>query len=216
MAVDIHCPEYRFFKQFIEPTAKVIFDVGSRFDTKFSDFHGIVHYFEPNTNFLEKLKPLVKNKNCYFNNFGLSDKNEMIEYYNEQQSFVHRKLTHPDTYMNWTKSIFEVRRADEYIKNNTIKEIDFLKIDTEGYEFNVLKGFGDELKIINCIQFEYGGTYIDSGDKLKDVIEHLARYGFTDFSYLEFDGLIPLTSFEDHYQHTNIVCFNSKYLSKNM
>lgn len=203
-------PEYRFYKQFIEQNATTIFDVGCRFDSVFSDFAGIVHYFEPNKQFLEKLKPLVKNREAYFNNFGLSEKNEKLEYYNEQQSFVHRKLTHPDTYINWTKSIFEVRRADEYIREKGIELIDFLKIDTEGFEFNVLKGFGDQIQKVKIIQFEYGGTYIDSGDKLKDVIEYLARYGFTNFCYLKYEGLVPLTSFEDHYEYSNIICMNSK------
>ena len=214
MSVDELCPEYRFYKQFIEPSAKLIFDVGSRFDSVFANFNGVVHYFDPNKEFLEKLKPLTtKNSKSYFNNFGLSDKNEFLEYYNEQQSFVHRKLTHPDTYMNWTKSVFEVKRGDEYIKENNIDVIDFLKIDTEGFEFNVIKGFGNAIKKVRYIQFEYGGCYIDSGDKLKDVIEHLARYGFTNFSYLTYNGLVPVTSTDDHYQHTNIVCMNSQLFS---
>lgn len=213
MSVDINCPEYRFFKQIIERFAKVIFDVGCRFDSVFSNFEGDVHYFEPNGQFLEKLKPLVHNSYSYFNNFGLSDKNESLEYYNEQQSFVHRKLTHPDTYMNWTKSVFEVKRADEYIQKNNIKSIDFLKIDTEGFEFNVIKGFGDEIQKVKVIQFEYGGTYIDSGDKLKDIIEYLVSHGFGSFHYLEIQGMIPLNSLEDHYQYSNIVCFNSIFFA---
>ena len=208
MSVDTLCPEYRFYKQFIEPNANVIFDVGCRFDSVFSSFKGDVHYFEPNNSFLEKLKPLVHNKNSYFNNFGLSDKNEMLEYYNEQQSFVHRKLTHPDTYMNWTKSVFEVQRADEYIQKNNIRAIDFLKIDTEGFEFNVIKGFGNSIKRVKIIQFEYGGTYIDSGDKLKDVVEYLKSYGFGQFYYLKYEGMIPVTSLDDHYDYSNIVCVN--------
>lgn len=211
MSVDVNCPEYRFFKQIIERFAKVIFDVGCRFDSVFSKFEGDVHYFEPNTEFIEKLKPLAHNTNSYFNNFGLSDKNESLEYYNEQQSFVHRKLTHPDTYMNWTKSVFEVKRADEYIQKNNIESIDFLKIDTEGFEFNVIKGFGDEIQKVKVIQFEYGGTFIDSGDKLKDVIEYLAKYGFGSFHYLKYEGMIPLNTLEDHYEYSNIVCFNSKF-----
>lgn len=209
MSVDINCPEYRFFKQFIEPFAKVIFDVGCRFDSVFSTFNGEVHYFEPNAEFLEKLNPLVHNTKSYLNNFGLSDKNESLEYYNEQQSFVHRKLTHPDTYMHWTKSVFEVKRADEYIQKNNIESIDFLKIDTEGFEFNVIRGFGDKIKNVKVIQFEYGGTYIDSGDKLKDVVEYLIRYGFASFTYLKHDGMIPLTNLDDHYNYSNIVCFNT-------
>jgi len=97
---DIYCPEYRFFKQIVEGFAKVIFDVGSRYDSVFSTFDGDVHYFDPNPQYIEKLKPLVKNKNAFFNVFGLSDKNEVLEYYNEQMSFVNRKLNHHDTYMN--------------------------------------------------------------------------------------------------------------------
>jgi FkbM family methyltransferase len=213
MSNDVNCPEYRFFKQFIERFAEVIFDVGCRFDTVFSSFSGAVHYFDPNAEFLEKLKPIVKNSESYFNNFGLSDKNETLEYYNEQQSFVHRKLTHPDTYMNWTKSIFEVKRADEYIQKNNIEFIDFLKIDTEGFELKVIKGFGDDIQKVKVIQFEYGGTFIDSGDKLKDVVHYLITYGFNQFHYLRYEGLIPLSSLEDHYEYSNIVCFNSKFFN---
>jgi len=211
MSNDVNCPEYKFFKEFIERFAKVIFDVGCRFDTVFSNFNGKVHYFDPNAKFLEKLKPIVKNSESYFNNFGLSDKNETLEYYNEQQSFVHRKLTHPDTYMNWTKSIFEVNRADEYIQKNSIESIDFLKIDTEGFELKVVKGFGDDIQKVKVIQFEYGGTFIDSGDKLKDVVHYLITYGFNQFHYLKYEGLVPLSSLEDHYEYSNIVCFNSKF-----
>jgi FkbM family methyltransferase len=213
MSNDVNCPEYRFFKQFIERFAEVIFDVGCRFDTVFSNFNGKVHYFDPNAEFLEKLKPVVKNSESYFNNFGLSDKNETLEYYNEQQSFVHRKLTHPDTYMNWTKSIFEVNRADEYIQKNSIESIDFLKIDTEGFELKVIKGFGDDIQKVKVIQFEYGGTFIDSGDKLKDVVHYLITYGFNQFHYLKYEGLVPLSSLEDHYEYSNIVCFNSKFFN---
>ena len=35
---------------------------------------------------------------------------------------------------------------DDYIIENNIKRIDFLKIDTEGYEFNVIKGLGEHIK----------------------------------------------------------------------
>ena len=113
--------------------------------------------------------------------------------------------------MNWTKSVFEVKRADEYIQKNNIKSIDFLKIDTEGFEFNVIKGFGDEIQKVKVIQFEYGGTFIDSGDKLKDIVEYLARYGFGSFYYLKYEGMILLDNLDDHYEYSNIVCFNSKF-----
>ncbi len=43
----------------------------------------------------------------------------------------------------------------DYLKQNKILKIDFLKIDTEGYEFNVLVGMGEYLQNVNLIMFEH-------------------------------------------------------------
>ena len=59
--------------------------------------------------------------------------------------------------------------GDEFIKNhNEISEISLLKIDTEGYESEVLKGFRQEISRINVIQFEYGKANLFSKYFLKD------------------------------------------------
>ena len=34
-------------------------------------------------------------------------------------------------------------------------KIDFLKVDTEGYEYNVLKGLGTKLSAVSLIMFEH-------------------------------------------------------------
>ena len=36
-----------------------------------------------------------------------------------------------------------------------INEVDLIKIDTEGFEFNILKGLGDKIKKIKNIFFEH-------------------------------------------------------------
>lgn len=48
-------------------------------------------------------------------------------------------------------------RGDEFCQENGIDHIDFLKIDTEGHDLNVLRGFGGMLTsgAISVIQFEY-------------------------------------------------------------
>lgn len=91
---------------------------------------------------------------------------------------------------------------------NNIYEIDFLKIDTEGFELCVLKGFDDYLKKVKIIQFEYGGTFLDNEIKLSTIIDYLKNYNFSNFSYLVKDGTILIENFEDHYQYCNIVCIN--------
>ena len=89
-----------------------------------------------------------------------------------------------------------------------IETVDFLKIDTEGFEFNVLLGFDDFLAKIGIIQFKYGGTFLDNNTALNDVVEYLKMHGFHKFSYLTSTGTQLITDFQDHYQYCNIVCVN--------
>ena len=49
----------------------------------------------------------------------------------------------------------EIKTLNEYLDQNLIKFIDFLKIDTEGYEFEVLLGLKDKLKNVKIILFEH-------------------------------------------------------------
>ena len=42
-----------------------------------------------------------------------------------------------------------------YLIDNKIKKIDLLKIDTEGFEFDVLSGLEEEIKKIKFIFFEH-------------------------------------------------------------
>lgn len=102
----------------------------------------------------------------------------------------------------------DIKTGKDYIINNDIKNIDFLKIDTEGYELNVIKGFGDYIENIKVIQFEYGGTFLDNKTKMIDVINYLEQKGFHKFSYLTANGTEIITDFSDHYQYCNIVCEN--------
>ncbi len=106
------------------------------------------------------------------------------------------------------KILLDIKKGYDYVINNNIQNIYFLKIDTEGYELNVLKGFGDFLKNIKIIQFEYGGTFLDNNIKLIEVKEYLEQHGFYKFSYLTNDGPKIITEFYDHYQYCNIVCIN--------
>ena len=46
-------------------------------------------------------------------------------------------------------------KLSEYINKKNIKKIDFFKIDTEGYEYNVLKGLESKISIISLIMFEH-------------------------------------------------------------
>tara|TARA_S200000501_G_C20785512_1_gene726999 strand:- start:76 stop:900 length:825 start_codon:yes stop_codon:yes gene_type:complete len=63
----------------------------------------------------------------------------------------------------------KITTGDEFLKNNyDLSQISLLKIDTEGYESEVLKGFRQRISQINVIQFEYGKANLFSKYFLKD------------------------------------------------
>jgi len=73
-----------------------------------------------------------------------------------------------------------VRRALDICEKVGVKRIDFLKIDTEGHEIQVLRGFGDMLKpqCIGCIQFEYNEASVGARLLLKEFFDLLEPAGY--------------------------------------
>jgi len=212
--------EANFFN-YIKHRCKVIFDVGcfagTYEDGRVADNSFIklkdvsIHYFDPVPEFVDELQALVTNTDSYFNKFGLTDVPGTFPYYTEVMSFLDRhktlphRVTEPDKYL-------KLQRADEYVVKHNINSIDFLKIDVEGYENNVIKGFGDHIKNVNIIQFEYGGCWIDNEVQLSDVVAYLEEYGFTGFSYIYREGIIPMQSpIVDDFEFSNIVCYNTNF-----
>ena len=189
------------------PKNLVVFDVGSRNDSWFLSYSGFVHYFDPDPVFMDELrsKPDNKNQKSAFNSFGLSDEAGLFSYYPKHQSFINRiKSTGNDDSKNLR--YLELRTAKEYILNQGIEHIHFLKIDTEGYEWKVMMGFSDCIDRVGLIQFEYGGTFQDTNTRLFSVVEWLRSKNFMKFYYLSSKGLIEINDFRDHYQYCNIIC----------
>jgi FkbM family methyltransferase len=200
--------EIMFFES-IKDKCKIIFDVGASDDSYFINVPCEVHYFEPLPRNIENLK-IKENKNTksFFNNFGLSDKQETLKYYDNHGSFINREIGYSRTPSHYSGIDLLVKRCDGYIIENKIEQIDFMKIDVEGYEINVLRGLGEQLKNIKHIQFEYGSAVADGNYKMIDIVELLKTFNFGNFSYLSNRGLVPINNFSDHWRHCNIICDN--------
>ncbi|HEV2523210.1 MAG TPA: FkbM family methyltransferase [Candidatus Acidoferrales bacterium] len=80
---------------------------------------------------------------------------------------------------------------DEAAKHN-LAEIDFLKIDAEGYDFHCLVGSRRLLsgQRIGIIQFEYGALWADAGSTLAGALDSLRGLGYETF-LLRSSGLLP-------------------------
>ena len=176
--------EWRFMNQNLKK-CEVVFDIGANIGnwTKYAlavNENLKIHCFEPSK---WTYKKLIKNNfpsNVICNNFGLSSiKGEKVLYILEQGSAgnsLYQKfdIENEESYILQDKTeLIKLDTLNNYCKENNIEQIDFMKIDAEGHDYEVLKGGKNliENRQVNIIQFEYGGCNIDSRVFLKDFFE---------------------------------------------
>lgn len=178
-----------------------------------------IKIFEPDYNnfkFLEN--KYINNINVDVINKGVSNENNKLLYYKLNSNdrgvrgmsgFVLREVYKK---YDFSEIEIEVVKIDDIIDYN----IHFMKIDTEGFEFNVLKGCENLLSKhkIDFIQFEYGGTYQDYNIKLNDVISYLKKYDYKIYDIDKNGNFIKIDKFEDDYLYNNFMA-TYKNITKN-
>ena len=66
------------------------------------------------------------------------------------------KILNVNNYKNFYKKVpIKLIKLDDYIEKNKITKIDILKIDTEGFELNVIKGLKLNNNKVKYIYFEH-------------------------------------------------------------
>lgn len=125
------------------------------------------------------------------NDFGASDVNEtqVMYYYPQSPELTCETPRHDEDAVPFDARL---QRLTDYCRSQGISEVDFLKVDVEGAEHRVFKGFSDfiDARKIHCIQFEYGAFSIESRFLLADYFAMLSNNywigkifpGYVDFS----------------------------------
>ena len=74
----------------------------------------------------------------------------------------------------------ELITLDQYVVEKQIERIQFIKIDAEGHDYNVLEGASDIMSkgLVDFIQFEYSWRWIDNRRFLKDVFSLVDPLGY--------------------------------------
>lgn len=178
----------------IIPFPKLIFDVGSNrgdITTKYLELFPSVciHAFEP---YLESYtvfeKVFAQNKNIVLNKYALSsdtsDKQLHINKSVDTNSFLESGLlgVSSDKLCTTTGTVIvQCNTLDHYCKKEGIETIDILKIDTQGYEIEVLKGASQLLKE-NKIGIIYCEAYFQCQYKsqplFQDILSYLANFNY--------------------------------------
>lgn len=106
-----------------------------------------------------------------------------------------RNLKHINLDFDKSENV-EIRRLDSFLEQNSLKP-DFFKIDVEGHELSVLEGLGALIKELKVIQFEFGGTDIDSRVFFQDFWKFFERKDF-DLYRLTPKGKILVNSYSEN------------------
>ena len=105
----------------------------------------------------------------------INDINTSSKYFKKKSLLLYKNKT-TDFFIE--KEIEQIR-LDYFIQENEISKIDFLKIDTEGYEFNVLLGLQKEFKKVSIIMFEHHyDNMIIKNYKFRDINQLLKQNNF--------------------------------------
>lgn len=192
-----------FFKYKFKDQPLTIIDVGAHVGETISLFlknftiKKIICYEASRLNFnkLANSKNFKKN-NIFLNNIALGSKETELEFFqtSESSSSTFCKIDQNSNYFKRKKSILNIFNREEYIlkseliktvtlKNEfnkyDLKRIDILKIDTEGFEFDVIRGADESLKLVNFILFEHHyDQMIIKNYKFSQINEYLTKLNF--------------------------------------
>lgn len=211
--------ESLIIKHFIK-AGDTIFDAGahvgewSNLILKHTKNHCNLYAFEPVPGFFKKLTKLVKSRASCFNlGLGRAESSAVMNYYAQAEvcsSLYERKVL---ANLQNKKINISITYLDKFCEDHRINHIDFLKIDTEGAEWDILQGADNLLtgKHIDIIQFEYGGTYLDAKITLLQVYTYLTSKNYTVFRITP-NGLIHISAWRnelENFQYANyLACSN--------
>ena len=179
-----------------------------------------IHGFEPLPDAFRQLQSnLSGHGNVHLHNIGAGERDGVLRFYD------YGTTSGGSGYYNREGSIgktadrvieLPITALDTFVANHKIARIDYVKIDTEGAEMSVLRGMRSCLAagMIDCLQFEYGGTWIDSGETLLRASDYLREVNFEVFRLFP-DHVVPLKYLgcrDETFKYSNYIALKSRSL----
>lgn len=140
--------------------------------------------FEPAESNVELLRREFSSiPNVKIEQFAVSKEDGVSTLYSNEDgsglaSLTQRRLDHFSIDFNNTESVRTIRFEDYWKAELNSQNIDICKIDIEGHELDALVGFGEAIKHISVIQFEFGGCNIDTRTFFQDFWYFFQKHGF--------------------------------------
>lgn len=187
----------------------VILDIGAH-KGAYTDFVlGIIpeadcYLFEPNIELYNALKSVYKNVSPFAVCEGSGIKIfNVCPKKNDELSSLYKRNIFEET---GSESItVKCTSIDDLSICNNLEQIDFVKIDVEGAEKDVIAGAAAMMrdKKIKFIQFEYGSTYIDADIQFVDILKIASGFGYRCYEIIK-DKLTEVTqqNFVNDYRYS--------------
>ena len=194
---------YKLIKKTLGDKLNVVIDVGSHRGETIkilnSNFEiNKIYGFEPSKLNFEKLKFFLekkKYKNTQIFNLGCGSesKTETLNYAAESSSSSIKEINEKSKYFKkkkfiilgfskkdfFTKEQIEVKKIDDILLSEKGNLIDLIKIDTEGYELDVLKGATSILETTKTVYFEHHyDNMIKKNYTFRDINRFLRKNNF--------------------------------------
>lgn len=211
----------------------IIFDVGANTGQSIQRFkkmniNSLIHSFEPDKEDYKILNEKFQtDSSIRLNNFALGEKNYEKEFFSNnltgsssfsqltpQTKWVkQRALQHNIDLNNILKKSFrcQIMTLDDYCKKNKIEKINILKIDTQGYEDQVLLGAKNLIKNrkIDYIELEiiFNNIY-EKKLNFFEIEKNLIPYGYELFAIQN-----PGNLYDDYIFQVDVIYFNPDALS---
>jgi FkbM family methyltransferase len=142
-------------------------------------------------------------------NFGFSNQEGKFDIYYYPQVSGNASLSNLSGNENVEKISCTIKRLDDFIKTESIENIDFIKCDVEGAEFSVLKGAKETIvKFQPIILIELLRKWAAKFNyHPNDVIEYLAKLNYQVYTIVD-EKLVSFGKVTDNTIETNYVFLN--------
>lgn len=207
------------FNQWIQGRAVVIWDVGAHYGEWSEAAHKLVptaaiHSFE----IIQEIASGVSRTDWRSTHaFGLSDVEGIVDVHWNKRHDTESSISPRSEFPSFQGPATSVIQSQVKTGDQLVDELgapDFVKIDVEGHEAYVLRGFRETLRADSAprlIQFEYGATYVPSGSTLREIYALLPNYsigrlypGYVDFKSYSYS--------DEHLRMGNMIATRDKAL----
>ena len=214
--------EKLIFQIIRENKFKNCLDIGANVGTYTKEILNIsgtkVYSFEPLHGSFKELRKIQKifKKRLKLYNYALGEKNtkKKIYFSNNYSQLASTIYNFKNRHLKKINSkTINVKKLDDF--RNRIKNIDFIKIDVEGDEFNVLKGGLNFIKKnkVKIIQLEFNTQQIVKSENIYSLSQLMPQYEIFIIMPLTrgLRKINPLLAIENQYLYSNYLLINKKF-----